>query len=181
MCISLLRPRNSAQEWIRHHAWLGLRSGADQCVCVGSGTKQSIVKTAAVELRAGALLLITRGDKHDIRKTGSLALWTLNVYVPPPIRLPSSRRLGRHAIRRFRPRGHYSGRDSDHAFDLCRRHNTRVTARPGPFTSGLSPPSSAPSLPFSPPRFLQPLRVTTSPSTRPWQPSALPPHACHWS
>jgi mannose-6-phosphate isomerase-like protein (cupin superfamily) len=35
------------------------------------------------ELREGTLLLISRGDKHEIRSTGTEPLRTLNVYVPP--------------------------------------------------------------------------------------------------
>ncbi|HEX3148607.1 MAG TPA: cupin domain-containing protein [Gemmataceae bacterium] len=57
--------------------------GADQWLFVVAGTGQAIVNGDAVELRAGTLLLITRGDKHEIRNTGSAALKTLNVYVPP--------------------------------------------------------------------------------------------------
>ncbi len=34
-------------------------------------------------LEAGALMLIQRGDRHEIRNTGSTPLKTLNVYVPP--------------------------------------------------------------------------------------------------
>ena len=34
-------------------------------------------------LRAGTLVLIQRGDTHEIRNTGRAPLRTLNVYVPP--------------------------------------------------------------------------------------------------
>ena len=33
--------------------------------------------------REGTLVLIRRGDKHEIRNTGEAPLKTLNVYVPP--------------------------------------------------------------------------------------------------
>jgi mannose-6-phosphate isomerase-like protein (cupin superfamily) len=36
-----------------------------------------------VELREGTLVLIRRGDTHEIRNTGDTPLKTLNVYVPP--------------------------------------------------------------------------------------------------
>ena len=36
-----------------------------------------------VELREGTLVLIQRGDTHEIRNTGEAPLKTLNVYVPP--------------------------------------------------------------------------------------------------
>jgi mannose-6-phosphate isomerase-like protein (cupin superfamily) len=57
--------------------------GADQWLYVVSGTGQAIVNGARVELRAGTLVLIQRGDPHEIRNTGSGPLQTLNVYVPP--------------------------------------------------------------------------------------------------
>jgi mannose-6-phosphate isomerase-like protein (cupin superfamily) len=34
-------------------------------------------------LRAGTLLLIGRGERHEIRNTGRGLLRTVNVYVPP--------------------------------------------------------------------------------------------------
>jgi mannose-6-phosphate isomerase-like protein (cupin superfamily) len=37
-------------------------------------------------LRAGTLLLIERGERHEIRNTGRAPLRTLNVYVPPAYR-----------------------------------------------------------------------------------------------
>jgi mannose-6-phosphate isomerase-like protein (cupin superfamily) len=36
-----------------------------------------------VPLKAGTLLLIERGDTHEIRNKGERPLRTLNVYVPP--------------------------------------------------------------------------------------------------
>jgi mannose-6-phosphate isomerase-like protein (cupin superfamily) len=36
-----------------------------------------------IPLKAGALLLIQRGDTHEIRNTGKEPLRTLNVYIPP--------------------------------------------------------------------------------------------------
>jgi quercetin dioxygenase-like cupin family protein len=35
------------------------------------------------ELGQGVLMLIERGDKHEIRNTGDELLQTLNFYVPP--------------------------------------------------------------------------------------------------
>ena len=34
-------------------------------------------------LREGTLMLIERGDRHEIRNTGRDLLRTLNIYVPP--------------------------------------------------------------------------------------------------
>jgi mannose-6-phosphate isomerase-like protein (cupin superfamily) len=57
--------------------------GADQWLYVVSGTGTAILKRGRVPLRAGTLLLIEHGDKHEIKNTGRALLRTLNVYVPP--------------------------------------------------------------------------------------------------
>jgi mannose-6-phosphate isomerase-like protein (cupin superfamily) len=57
--------------------------GADQWLYVVSGTGVAIVNGECVELREGTLVLIQRGDEHEIRNTGEGPLKTLNVYVPP--------------------------------------------------------------------------------------------------
>jgi mannose-6-phosphate isomerase-like protein (cupin superfamily) len=57
--------------------------GADQWLFVVSGTGMAVVNGESVELRAGTLVLIQRGDRHEIRNTGGASLKTLNVYVPP--------------------------------------------------------------------------------------------------
>ena len=57
--------------------------GADQWLYVLSGTGVAIVNRRRHPLRAGSLLLIERGDLHEIRNTGRTALRTLNLYVPP--------------------------------------------------------------------------------------------------
>ncbi len=57
--------------------------GADQWLFVKSGTGVAIVNGRRVSLKAGSLLLIERGDRHEIRNTGRTPLETLNVYVPP--------------------------------------------------------------------------------------------------
>ena len=60
----------------RHH-------GADQWLYVVSGTGEAVVNGSKVPLREGTLLLIQRGDTHEIRNTGRGPLRTLNIYVPP--------------------------------------------------------------------------------------------------
>ena len=60
--------------------------GADQWLFVLSGTGTAIVNERRRRLRAGTLLLIERGDRHEIRNTGRTLLRTLNVYVPPAYR-----------------------------------------------------------------------------------------------
>jgi mannose-6-phosphate isomerase-like protein (cupin superfamily) len=57
--------------------------GADQWLYVVSGTGVAIVEGERVELREGTLVLIERGERHEIRNTGETPLKTLNVYVPP--------------------------------------------------------------------------------------------------
>ena len=57
--------------------------GADQWLYVESGSGEAIVNGHAYPLKAGALMLIARGDRHEIRNTGGEPLKTLNFYVPP--------------------------------------------------------------------------------------------------
>ena len=58
-------------------------SGADQWLYVVSGTGRAIVDSRPVALRRGSLLLIERGQRHEVRNTGRSLLKTLNFYVPP--------------------------------------------------------------------------------------------------
>ena len=57
--------------------------GADQWMYVVSGTGLAIVDGAEQPLRAGSLLVIERGEAHEIRCTGDEPLRTLNFYSPP--------------------------------------------------------------------------------------------------
>src|SRR5687767_4400789 len=57
--------------------------GADQWLFVESGKGVAIANGKRMTLRPGSLLLIERGDRHEIRNTGRTPLKTLNVYVPP--------------------------------------------------------------------------------------------------
>jgi len=57
--------------------------GADQWLLVVSGRGQAIVNRKRYPLREHTLLLIERGDMHEIRNTGREKLVTLNFYVPP--------------------------------------------------------------------------------------------------
>jgi mannose-6-phosphate isomerase-like protein (cupin superfamily) len=60
----------------RHH-------GADQWLFVVAGTGTARINGRRYLLRAGALLMIERGDRHEIRNTGRTLLRTLNWYTPP--------------------------------------------------------------------------------------------------
>jgi mannose-6-phosphate isomerase-like protein (cupin superfamily) len=71
--------------------------GADQWLFVVSGTGVATVNGRRHPIRAGTLILIERGDEHEIRNTGRAPLRTLNVYVPPAYdtdesELPAGRR-----------------------------------------------------------------------------------------
>jgi mannose-6-phosphate isomerase-like protein (cupin superfamily) len=57
--------------------------GADQWLFVLAGTGVAIIDRRRVRLRPNVLLLIERGEKHEIRNTGRALLRTLNFYVPP--------------------------------------------------------------------------------------------------
>jgi mannose-6-phosphate isomerase-like protein (cupin superfamily) len=57
--------------------------GADQWLYVLSGTGIATVNGERYQLEEGALMLVERGDEHEIRNTGQDALRTLNFYVPP--------------------------------------------------------------------------------------------------
>jgi mannose-6-phosphate isomerase-like protein (cupin superfamily) len=57
--------------------------GADQWLFVVGGEGEAIVEGERVDLRQGTLVLIRRGETHEVRNTGKEPLKTLNVYVPP--------------------------------------------------------------------------------------------------
>lgn len=57
--------------------------GADQWLYVVSGTGVAVVDGRRVALKAGRLLVIERGERHEIRNMGRTPLRTLNFYYPP--------------------------------------------------------------------------------------------------
>ncbi|MFL5342651.1 MAG: cupin domain-containing protein [Gemmataceae bacterium] len=57
--------------------------GADQWLFVVAGSGLAVVNGERIRLRPGTLLLIERGDRHEILNTGRRPLKTLNFYVPP--------------------------------------------------------------------------------------------------
>lgn len=57
--------------------------GADQWLYVVEGKGVAIFRTKRVPLKAGTLVLIEKGNIHEIRNTGETLLKTLNFYVPP--------------------------------------------------------------------------------------------------
>jgi len=57
--------------------------GADQWLYVISGRGIAIVDGKRIVLSPQTILLIERGENHEIRNTGKGELRTLSVYVPP--------------------------------------------------------------------------------------------------
>jgi mannose-6-phosphate isomerase-like protein (cupin superfamily) len=57
--------------------------GADQWLFVESGTGRATINGRRYKLRPGLLVLIERGDEHEILNDGRAMLRTLNFYVPP--------------------------------------------------------------------------------------------------
>jgi len=57
--------------------------GSDQWLLVTAGRGMAVIEGAETELRPGTLLLIERGEGHEIRSTGETRLETINFYVPP--------------------------------------------------------------------------------------------------
>ena len=61
--------------------------GADQWLFVVAGTGVARIETEgrrrSIPLRAGTLLVIEKGEKHEVCNTGRTLLKTLNFYYPP--------------------------------------------------------------------------------------------------
>ena len=65
--------------------------GADQWLFVLSGKGVAIGASRRVPLRDGTLLLIAKGEKHEIRNIGRSNLKTLVFYTPPAYRASGAR------------------------------------------------------------------------------------------
>jgi len=63
-----------------------LHKGADQWLYVVEGSGVAIVNGHKTRLKAGTIVLIEAGDRHEIRNTGRTLLKTVSVYVPPAYR-----------------------------------------------------------------------------------------------
>jgi mannose-6-phosphate isomerase-like protein (cupin superfamily) len=57
--------------------------GADQWLFVEGGSGTATINDRRYRLKAGSLLLIEKGDRHEILNDGRVPLKTLNFYVPP--------------------------------------------------------------------------------------------------
>jgi mannose-6-phosphate isomerase-like protein (cupin superfamily) len=57
--------------------------GSDQWLYVVEGAGEAVIEGKTVALAARDILLIARGERHEIRNTGKSPLRTLSLYVPP--------------------------------------------------------------------------------------------------
>ncbi len=57
--------------------------GADQWLFVVDGQGTARINGRRYVLRPGTLIVIERGDRHEIRNDGRTPLRTLNLYLPP--------------------------------------------------------------------------------------------------
>jgi mannose-6-phosphate isomerase-like protein (cupin superfamily) len=60
--------------------------GSDQWLYVASGVGTATIRGKRYRLSPGTLILIERGEAHEIRNTGKRKLRTVNIYVPPAYR-----------------------------------------------------------------------------------------------
>ncbi|WP_372016357.1 cupin domain-containing protein [Pseudoxanthomonas sp. 10H] len=74
--------------------------GAEQWLYVVSGTGVAVVEGRRMRLAAGSLLLVERGEGHEIRNTGRTPLKTLNFYAPPAYTAEGEERPAGRAPRR---------------------------------------------------------------------------------
>ena len=73
----VLRPGQSSGEPDNEHPW------AQQWLFVISGTGRARVGNRSVQLKTNSLLLIEKGEVHQIKNTGRRALVTVIFYTPP--------------------------------------------------------------------------------------------------
>jgi mannose-6-phosphate isomerase-like protein (cupin superfamily) len=60
-----------------------LHKGADQWLNVVDGSGVAIINGHRTQLKAGTIVLIEAGDRHEIRNPGRTLLKAVGVYVPP--------------------------------------------------------------------------------------------------
>jgi mannose-6-phosphate isomerase-like protein (cupin superfamily) len=76
----VLRPGQTTGEPQNEHPW------AQQWLFVISGSGRAKVGHRWISLKANSLLIIEKGEVHQIKNSGRRALVTLNIYVPPAYR-----------------------------------------------------------------------------------------------
>jgi mannose-6-phosphate isomerase-like protein (cupin superfamily) len=67
--------------------------GADQWLFVVSGQGLATVNGKKIELKPSSLILIERGENHEIANVGATDLVTLNFYVPPAYTVDGDEKL----------------------------------------------------------------------------------------
>jgi mannose-6-phosphate isomerase-like protein (cupin superfamily) len=97
--IAFANPRGQAAELViapgdREGGPDNAHRGADQWMLVLDGEGLAIVDGRRRKLGSGTLLLIGKGEKHEIRNTGRRELKSFVVYTPPAYK-PSGARLPR--------------------------------------------------------------------------------------
>jgi mannose-6-phosphate isomerase-like protein (cupin superfamily) len=75
--VMVLRPGQSTGEPENEHPW------AEQWLFVVSGSGRALVNKRRLAIRANSLLLIEKGEVHQVTNTGRRPLITLNFYAPP--------------------------------------------------------------------------------------------------
>lgn len=75
--MTLAPGESSSESSDNEHAW------AEQWLYVVSGQGVATSGKKRIALRVGSLLLIEKGEPHQIENTGKTPLVTLNVYAPP--------------------------------------------------------------------------------------------------
>jgi len=95
--IAFANPRGQAAEFVippgdKEGGPDNAHRGADQWMLVLEGTGTAIVGGKRRPLKKGTLLLIEKGEKHEIRNTGRRQLKSFVVYTPPAYK-PSGARL----------------------------------------------------------------------------------------
>ncbi|HTL34079.1 MAG TPA: cupin domain-containing protein [Kofleriaceae bacterium] len=75
--MTLAPGESSSESSDNEHAW------AEQWLYVVSGQGVATSGKKRIALKVGSLLLIEKGEPHQIENTGKTPLVTLNVYAPP--------------------------------------------------------------------------------------------------
>ncbi|HEY1555565.1 MAG TPA: cupin domain-containing protein [Kofleriaceae bacterium] len=75
--MTLAPGEDSSEDMANEHAW------AEQWLYVVSGVGEARFGKRRIKLRVGSLLLVERGEAHQIHNAGKTPLVTVNIYVPP--------------------------------------------------------------------------------------------------
>jgi mannose-6-phosphate isomerase-like protein (cupin superfamily) len=89
----VLKPGEDTGEPQNEHA------GSEQWLYVVSGSGRALVNKRKVKIAEGSLLLIEKGEVHQVKNTGNSPLVTLNLYVPPAYAEDGEPLKRRHLLR----------------------------------------------------------------------------------